>query len=183
MTPPRTLWRPTDEASAGSTLAVLIEWLRATGRRDGATPEDVRNWRRTEGRQFLAALADFAGLDAAREVQANLLRFRGNRVALVASLPDGRRHTWTREALRSGQELPCRISTFLAHGSRQDLHALAECHLLASDTRPDDRIQWLGDAADPWPLGAWIVGAAVVLGGPAEPGARVFAARPPDWSA
>ena len=37
-------WHPADEATAASTLAVFVEWLRATGRKADADPAAVRDW-------------------------------------------------------------------------------------------------------------------------------------------
>ncbi len=55
------MWRPGGEAEATSNMAVFVEWLRATGRRPLASPDDVRLWRQREPDACLAAVADFAG--------------------------------------------------------------------------------------------------------------------------
>jgi hypothetical protein len=51
----------------------------------------------------------------------------------------------------------------LAAGRLADVADLAASHLLWADTRPDNRLLWTGDPADPWPYGAWIAGATLVL--------------------
>ncbi|MCW3473631.1 hypothetical protein [Limobrevibacterium gyesilva] len=177
MTP--TAWHPFDETAAASTLATFIEWLRASGRLADADPASVDTWRRADPAGFGAAIAAFAGLDPDRSPAANLLRFTGAREALVLHHA-GQRRVWSRDALHSGTPpLPACIADRLRALSWPALLDLAAGHLLDANTRPDDRLLWTGGAADPWPFGALIVGATVILAGdsPLDPRALAAAER------
>jgi hypothetical protein len=183
MTRSLTPWRPADEAEATATLTGFVEWLRATGRRPDATPRIVRGWAAQDRRAFHAATATFAGLAATTGLLDALPP--GDRPALIARHADGRLGRWSRDALRQRADLP---PTLLAAIAAADVPSLAASHLLGHETRPDDCLHWLGDPADPWPFGAWIVGACVLVG-PADdetrelwPHARRYRVRPPSWA-
>ena len=141
------MWFPVDEATAASTAAVFVEWLRATGR----APDDD------------AAFADFAGLDAAAGVAANRLRYPGPREALVLRRGE-LRNAWSRDGLRQDQPpLPDDIATALRSGSWHDLVASVAWHLFDAEIHPDDRLLWAGEPTDPWAFGALACGAAIIL--------------------
>jgi hypothetical protein len=158
-------WRPADEAEAVGGMAVFVEWLRATGRMPAASPAAVQNLRSTDPPAFRAAVAAFAGLDAAGGVRAALLRHRGPRPALVTEDSAGRTRTWSRDDVQADRALPPCVATALAGVTWPELVDLAATHLLDAGTRPGDRVVWTGDPSDPWPYGAWIAGATVVLAG------------------
>ena len=174
-------WRPADEASATATAAMFIEWARATGTAPNGMhdPASIGGWWARDRGGCTAAVAAFAGLTRSHGPRANLLRHRGERIALIAECDSGCRRAWSRDALRRGDALPAVVAVALGGMTWDMLAALAASHLLVADIRPDDRVQWLGPPGDPWPLGAWIVGATVILGGAAEAGARCYAAPPP----
>jgi len=155
---------------AGNT-ALFLEWLRAC--RDQTLPgaAALAAWRREAPAAFAAALAEFAGLDPGLGWRANLLCFGGLREALVIRR-DGTRRVWTRDDLRAARDLPAPVASILARTDPEGLLALAASHLLDAETRPDDRLLWTGDAADPWPYGAWLVGATVILGSPGDAAAE-----------
>jgi hypothetical protein len=156
-------WHPPDEATAASTLAVFVEWLRATARLPDANPDAIRQWAARDEAAFAAAIAAFAGLDPAAGNAANRLRYAGPREALVLRR-GGVRQSWSRDALRQGAPpLPADLAGALGSGTWHDLLASAAFHLLHANTRPDDRLLWAGDPTDPWPLGALICGAAIIL--------------------
>jgi len=157
-------WRPADEVAAVGGMAVFVEWLRATRRMTDAAPDAVRRWPADDHAGFLTAIAAFAGLDAGLGVRGNLLRHRGERVALVRSDPSGTR-SWSRDDVVAGRDLPAAVDTALAGLTWPGLLALAADHLLIAGTRPDDCLTWHGDPSLAWPYGAWIVGATVVLAG------------------
>jgi hypothetical protein len=71
--------------------------------------------------------------------------------------------TWSRAALLDADKLPEPTETMLATLAQADLPLLAASHLLDADTRPDTLLLWDGDPDEPWPLGAWLVGATVLL--------------------
>ncbi len=48
-------------------MAAFVEWLRATGRRPGASPDDVRQWWRHDPPALLAGFRDFAELTPGHE--------------------------------------------------------------------------------------------------------------------
>ncbi len=66
------MWRPADEAEATGNMAAFVEWLRATGRRPGASPEDVRQWWLHDPDALLPAFRDFAELAPDHEGLAGL---------------------------------------------------------------------------------------------------------------
>ena len=162
-------WRPAAEAEAVATLSVFVEWLRATGPMAQATPARMRDWQAADPDAFLAHVAAFAGLDAARGVRCNLLRHDGTREALVLHDATGAQRGWSRDDVRQGRDLPAPVGAALDGMAWRDLLRLAADHLLIAGTRPDDRLVWAGDPAAPWPYGAWIVGAVVVLAGAVRP--------------
>jgi hypothetical protein len=164
----RTFWRPANEAESVGGMAVFVEWLRATGRMTGATPKAVRHWRDADRGAMRGAIAAFAGLDEADGVRASLLRHDGRRVALMARDAAGEQRRWTYADLRSAGDLPPAVATMLAGLTWPALMDLAADHLLFAGTRPDDTVRWTGDPAAPWPYGAWIVGATVLLAAPAQ---------------
>jgi hypothetical protein len=156
-------WHPPDEAAAASTLAVFVEWLRATARLPGADPDAVREWAGREADAFSEAIAAFAGLDPAAGNAANRLRYTGPREALVLRR-GGVRQSWSRDALRHNQPpLPADIAAAFHAGTWHDLVASVAWHLLDADTRPDDHLLWSGDPTDALPLGALICGATIIL--------------------
>jgi hypothetical protein len=156
-------WHPPDEATAASTLAVFVEWLRATARLPEADPAAIRQWAARDETAFTAAIAAFAGLDPQAGNAANRLRYAGPQEALVLRR-GGVRQSWSRDALRQGTPpLPADLAAALGSGTWHDLLAAAAWHLLRANTRPDDRLLWAGDPADPLPLGTLICGAAIIL--------------------
>jgi hypothetical protein len=156
-------WHPHDEATAAGTLTVFVEWLRATARLPGAKPDAVRAWAARDQPAFIAAIAEFAGLDAAAGNAANRLRYSGPREALVLRR-GGIRLSWSRDALRQNRPpLPADIAAALQSGTWHDLVASTAWHLLDAGTRPDDRLRWAGTIADAWALGALVCGAAIIL--------------------
>lgn len=173
------IWRPAGEAEATGNIAAFIEWASATGSvpaqfRD---PASLRQWLKQDPAASRQAVAAFAGLRPEAGFAGNLLRYRGNRIALRVWSASGAYRSWTRDALRGGG-LPAGVAAVLSGGTWDDLTRLAASHLLVAGTRPDDTVQWLGAADAPWPLGAWLAGAGVVLGGPVQAAAKVFAAEP-----
>ena len=48
-------------------------------------------------------------------------------------------------------------------GTWPDLLATVVWHLMAAETRPDDRLLWAGDPTDPLPFGALACGATLIL--------------------
>lgn len=192
---PDKLWRPASEAEAVGTPAVFIEWLRAVHGVALNGPAGLARWRRDEPARSAAAIAEFAGVDALADTAAGgsaavrtaLLQGCGARAALIVVAPDHTSRTWRRaELLRLG-ELPQPAQTMIARLAPADLPALAASHLLAADTKPDSRLFWSGAPDDPWPLGAWLVDATVILPASAEAAihAAEFGAAPvtagPNW--
>jgi hypothetical protein len=152
-------WHPPDEATAASTLAVLVEWLRATARLPNADPDTAREW----AARNAAGFAAFAGLDQAAGNAANRTRHAGPQEALVLRR-DGLRRSWSRDALKENKPpFPQHIAAALNSGTWHDLVSSAAWHLLHEKTRPDDRLLWDGDPADPWALGALTCGATLIL--------------------
>jgi hypothetical protein len=134
---------PATETESVATRTVFVEWLRAVRGVSLSDATELPAWRHGQPDAFAAALAGFAGLDPGRGYGGNLLHACRPRDALVQPVPQA-----IIPALR---------------GDWAGLIALTADHLLVADTRPDDRLQWPGDPADPWPYGAWLVGAVVVL--------------------
>jgi hypothetical protein len=159
---------------------LFLEWLRACRGLHLPDAGALAAWRRDAPDAFADVLADFAGLDTAAGWRANLLRWTGPREALVVR-HRGACRAWTRDALRAAQDLPAPVAEILARTDVAGLLALAASHLLDAETRPDDRLLWTGDPADPWPYGAWLVGATVILGsaGDAPAEAAAEAVGPP----
>ena len=156
-------WFPPDEPTTASTLAVFVEWLRATARQRDADPDAVRRWMARGDAQFTAAIAAFAGLDAAAGNAANRLRYAGPRDALVLRR-GGTRQSWSRDALRrKPAPLPADLAITLGSGCWKDLVATVAWHLLEAETHPDDRLLWAGDPTDPLPFGALACGATLIL--------------------
>jgi hypothetical protein len=166
---PQTTWRPASEAEAVSTPAVFLEWLRAVRgvALDGVAA--LAAWRREAPAAFDAAMSDFVGLPCDAGVCAALLRGLGPRTALVLFEAGGDSQNLTRAELLASDTLPEPVEKMLAALTPADLPALAASHLLDADTRPDTRLLWAGDPADPWPLGAWLVGAALLLAVSGDP--------------
>jgi len=163
---PHAKWRPASEADATTTCAALLEWLRAVRCIALAGADGLAAWRARAPADFAAAIADFVGLDGAADVRQTLLRGHDAREALILH-----GNSWQRAELRTAPALPAEVATMLAALTQADLPALAASHLLDADTRPDTLLHWGGDPAEPWPLGAWLVGATVVLGS-ADPHVR-----------
>ncbi len=180
MDPASHFWRPGDEAEATGTPALFIEWARATLHAPASVqdPASLKAWARQAPDACAATVAAFAGLSAAHGQRGNFLRFRGRRIALRVWTASDAYQDWTRDALHNGT-LPNGITAALNNAEWADIARLAAGHLLGVDTRPDDTIQWFGAAGALWPIGAWLVGACVVLGGPLQPGARSYHAAPP----
>ena len=147
-------WHPTDEHMAISGLGVFTEWLRATARLPDATPglalTWALTWATTSPPDFAAAVAAFMGWP---NPQSPRLAHRPAHSAIVR-IERGRRTTapydaippWATETLRAADPI-----------------ALAIFHILHNNTRPDDRLLWMGAADDALPLGALFVGATVIL--------------------
>src|SRR5271169_4196246 len=129
-------WFPPDEPTAASTLAVFVEWLRATARLPGVDPDAIRQWAARDDAAFTAAVAAFAGLDPAAGNVANRLRHAGPQEALVLRR-GGIRQSWSRDALRQHRPpLPADLAAALGSGTWHDLVASAAWHLLQMNTRP-----------------------------------------------
>ncbi|OJY70364.1 MAG: hypothetical protein BGP12_21715 [Rhodospirillales bacterium 70-18] len=167
------LWHPSDEAMAASNIAAFIEWLRAGGRHSPAGPAGVAAWAQAEPAAFARAISDFAGLDPALGYAENLARAATGRVVLLR--PAGRREIAA--AALSGPGLPARIAAMLKAGCSGMLPAQAADHLLWFDLRPDERLLWAGGLIDPWPLGALLAGATLILCDPAPADPQAAAAR------
>jgi hypothetical protein len=147
-------WHPPDESMAASALAVFVEWARATGAMPLADPDQVMTWAARRGADFDAAMARFMGWPwPSPAASALVARTRGAREA-VARHRGGVRDSWTYDAL---------APWIAAALDGADPIALAVFHLLERNTRPDDRLLWMGDPADPLPLGALFIGATVIL--------------------
>ena len=54
------MWHPENEAEACSTLAALVEWLRASRGLDALDPASLRAWHDADTADFVAAFACFA---------------------------------------------------------------------------------------------------------------------------
>jgi hypothetical protein len=152
---PQARWRPASEAEAAGAGALFIEWCRATRgvALDGAPA--LAAWRRDEPGAFADAIADFAGLTGDGGPRDALLRGNPSRAALIV---DGA--VWSRGALLAAAAMPAWLDAALEH---VDLVALAAFHLLDAGTAPDDCVPWDGDPGNPSPLGAWLVGASVLV--------------------
>jgi hypothetical protein len=172
-------WRPRSEAEAVGAQAVFLEWLAAVHGIVLAGPAALAGWRRDAPAAFAAAISAFAGLDMQAPVRETLLRGHAGRPALVLIGDDGKPDTWSRAEALGGKALPDVVANMLAALAPADLPALAASHLLDAGTAPDDCLVWAGDPAEPWPLGAWLVGASVMLG--SSDAAAVRAAPP--WRA
>ena len=148
-------WLPTDERVAASGLAVLVEWLRASGWMAAAEPASVLQWARGRGGEFDAAMTAFMGWE---DLGPRIAQWRGAREAVVM-YRGGERRAWTYE------QVPQEIIDTLG---RADAVELAVFHVLECDVHPDDRVVWTGGSDDPLPLGALYVGATVIFA--ADPG-------------
>jgi hypothetical protein len=186
-------WCPPDEATAASTMAVFIEWVRAAARQPDPPrwvtaraammgkidPQAVFRWEAEEPASFAAAIAAFAGLDERLGALGNRLRYAGRKEALVLRC-GGTRLAWSRDELRAACEvgvrnmpaLPDRIAAALQAGTWDRLVAEAAFHLLHNNTRPDDRVLCRWDRVDAagehkerhcLPFGVLTVGATLVL--------------------
>jgi hypothetical protein len=138
---------------------VFIEWCRATRAVALDGPAALAAWRREEPAAFADAIADFAGLTGHASKREALLRGNPTRAALIVT-DDGGRTVWSRGDLLATAPWPAWLEAALMNA---DLVALAAFHLLDAGTAPDDCVPWSGDPADPWPLGAWLVGASVLV--------------------
>jgi hypothetical protein len=157
-------WRPESEAEAAGAMAGFIEWLRAGGRREDADPAAVLAWVAGRSADFDAAVVGFMGW---RHPGPHFPRSLGEAVVLHRH---GRRQTWAYGALPSCIVDRLRLA---------DAVGLAAFHLFHCGTRPDDRLLWMGDPADPLPLGALYLGATVILAdAPSEALADAERARP-----
>jgi hypothetical protein len=176
-------WRPASEAEAASARAAFLEWLQAVYGLALDGPAGLAAWRHERPEAFAAAMSAFAGLPEGADVRSALLRGHDEREALVFDGGPAGRRSWSRSDLRRAPALPEALDTMLAALAPADLPALAASHLLDTGTCPDTRLVWRGDPADPWPLGAWLVCATLVLPGPdadAGPGLTASTA-PPGW--
>ena len=133
------------EAEAAGTIAVLVEYLRASGLVPGATPE----WVRSSPAGLAALIPGFMGWSAGPAVCPD----RGARVALVIHQAGG-------QAEFTYDALPAWVLGRLAAADAVDL---ALYHILR-ETRPDERLVWTGAPDDARPLGALYFGATVVMG-------------------
>ncbi len=117
------LWRPSAERAVASNAFAFLHWLGAVrGRKLAGWPELWR-WSVEESEAFWDAMWDFAGLagekggrvldasggmararffpDGKISYAENLLRYEGEREALVARAEDGSRCAWSRDRLRA----------------------------------------------------------------------------------
>jgi hypothetical protein len=156
------MWHPEDECVAASNRAAFIEWSRATGARPDACPSDITRWKAAEPEEFYTAVRCFAGLAEAPVARTSLLRWRGHRDALV--LDGSPPRLWSRDRLRA--DTPPRIERLMRDIAPAALARLAADHLFGLEIRPRDRMLWIGDPDDPWPLGVWLVGATLLLTDP-----------------
>jgi hypothetical protein len=159
------MWRPASEAEAAGARAVFIEWMRVVRGVALDGPAGLEEFRRAAAVEFAAAITAFVGLPAsdAKCIRNTLLRGRNERPALIAPADDGSRRVWSRADLLHAAVLPEPIPGMLAALTTENLSTLAASHLLDADTAPDDCLVWAGDPAEPWPLGAWLLGASVML--------------------
>jgi len=185
---PEVKWRPASEAEAVSAQAVFIAWLHTLHGIALDGPAGLAAWRRDAPAAFAAAISEFASLPLPwregtgggghLDVRGALLRGQGNRTALLV-LGATERRSYSRAELWHATTLPEPIETMLAALTLADLPALAASHLLDAGTCPDTRLFWAGEPTQPWPLGAWLVGATVVLGEIAD--AAPVRAAPAGW--
>ena len=169
-------WYPSDEATATSTLAAFIEWRRADGGRELAGAAALWAWAAAEPAEFAAAIGRFAGLRPGLGYAGNLARAMGRRGEIVLIETGGARRIGA-SALLAGDVPQC-IAAMLAAGSWAALCAHAADHLLRLEIRPDQRVAWRGPLDDPWPLGALLAGATLILG--RAPPADAISLRRPD---
>ena len=124
-------------------MAVFVEWLRATGAMAEAEPGRVMGWAAGRSAAFDAAMKGFMGGTLGRARGVAVVRWCG-----------GVREAWGYE------DLP---GWALARLEGADAVDLAVFHLLERNTRPDDRVLWMGTPDDALPLGALYFGATVIL--------------------
>ena len=174
---PMTKWRPASEAEAAGAPAVFIAWLRAVHGIPLAGPAALAEWRRDQPAAFARAMADFAGLPSGRDIRHALLHGNGARPAWI----DGEK-ICSRAELLAAAAWPAPLARMLAGLALKDLPMLAASHMLDHGTVPDTRLIWSGDADEPWPLGVWLVGAALARAPPGEAlGMAGVRAAPPGW--
>jgi hypothetical protein len=185
------IWYPPDEATAASTMAVFVEWLRAAAAQPdpprwmsvwgeatrAIDPGAVFRWEAEEPASFGMALAAFAGLDESAGMAGNRLRYTGPKEALVLWRGSARM-AWSRDGLRAvcqagthqvvtrPDSLPAAVDAALREGTWDELIAETAFHLLHNNTRPDDRVlcQWDGVGAADTPGVAPCLHAGKVLG-------------------
>lgn len=155
-------WRPRDEAEATGNRAAFLLFLAACRGVALDGPAALAGWAAAEPAAFEAAIRAFAGIgEAAGYVAA--LAGGGGRLVL---LEDGARREWAAADLAHAA-LPARLARLLAAGTPTMLAGQAADHLLRLDLRPDQAVLWAGGLEDPWPLGALLAGATLVLCDPA----------------
>jgi hypothetical protein len=153
----RATWRPASEAEAVGGRAVFLEWLAAVRGFALDGPDALTAWRATAPEAFAQAILAFAGVCDHTDVRAALLGGHPARDALI--MPSST--VWPRAAVLAAP--PDHVAAAFARMTQADLPALAAHHLLDRETTPDSSVAWSGEAADFWPLGAWLVGASVTL--------------------
>ena len=146
----KAVWHPADERMAAGNLTCFVEWLRATGHRADANPDSVLVWAASRDAAFDAAVSGFMDWD---EAGPRIAADCGRHEAVIEHRA-GTRRSWTYDGMPDH---------FLAALQAADAIALASFHLLECDTRPDDRLLWMGGADDSIALGGLFFGATVIL--------------------
>ena len=137
---------PLTEAEAVAGPAVFAEWLAAQGVAPRTTAER------------LAAIGAFAGLEPRLGWAGNLRRRTSYRIAIRRGA-----RAWSYRALATDEASWREAAGARAHGHFEELLRAVADHVLCADTRPDDTLSWHGDPTDPWPYGALVVGATLIL--------------------
>jgi hypothetical protein len=162
-------------------MTAFILWLGACRGVAADGPGWVESWAEAAPEAFSEAIRGFAGI-ASGAGYAQALAGSGGRIVLISAAGRLERPA----AALDSENMPSCIAAMLAAGRSEMLARQAAEHLLRLDIRPDERVLWPGGQEDPWPLGALLAGATLVLCEPppydpqavaAAEGARVI--RPP----
>lgn len=167
----QTTWRPADEAAAAGNMAAFILWLAACRGRVATGAGWVEAWAAADPAAFAEAISGFAGIEPGLGYAHNLARSGGR---LVLRAAGGR---WqAAAAVLAGDAMPDCIAAMLAAGGTAMLAGQAADHLLRLEVRADETVLWAGPVGDPWPLGALLAGATLVLCDPPPDDAEAVAA-------